>query len=160
MLRNISFRWAAIPVIAWAAFAAFTYQAEPFENYPAAVAYLRQHIEPGDLLLVHADAREGFRFYSDMPAAYGSTGWPCCPRTHVAAPNSSTEAAVKTDLDRLVPRDFHGRVWLFYANRPLHWRYIGLDEGDLWRRTLWDRGCPPGEYVALPNLVISPAICR
>lgn len=163
LLRNIPIRYAAIPAIAWGLATAATYRPEPFEDYPAAISYLREHVQPGDMLLVHADAREGFRFYAPdlmRRATFGSTGWPCCSRAHEAAPNSSSEAAVRADLDRMVPRDFHGAVWLFYANRPLHWKYIGLDEGDLWRRHLWDRGCPPGKYIDLPNLVISPAICR
>jgi len=166
VLRNVPIRFAAVPAVAWALFTAATYKPEPFEDYPAAIAYLREHVKPGDMLLVHADAREGFRFYAPdmapdmMPrATFGSTGWPCCTRSWNAAPGSSKESYVRADLDRLVPRDFHGTVWLFYANRPLHWKYIGLDEGDLWRRYLWDRGCPPGKYVDLPNLVISPAQC-
>ncbi len=163
VLKDVPIRFAAVPAVVWALFTAATYKPEPFEDYPAAISYLRQHVRPGDMLLVHADAREGFRYYApDMMARakFGSTGWPCCPRAHDAAPNSSTDPAVRADLDRLVPRGFHGTAWLFYANRPLHWKYIGLDEGDLWRRHLWERGCPPGEYVDLPNLVISPAQCE
>ncbi len=163
MLRNVPMRFAAIPAVAWGLFSVATYKAEPFEDYPAAIAYLREHVKPGDMLLVHADAREGFRYYASgilVQPKFGSTGWPCCTRAWNAAPGSSQESYVLADLDRLVPRDFHGTVWLFYANRPLHWKYIGLDEGDLWRRHLWDRGCPPGKYVDLPNLVISPAICK
>ncbi len=139
-----------------------THRSLPLEDYPAAVSYLREHVAPNDLLLVHPDARQGLELYSAMadwkpPARYGSTGWPCCPRGRT--PVRSTEVAVRSDLAALVPNDFQGRVWLFYANRPLHWDYIGLNEGELWRKVLWDRGCPPGEYIALPNLVISPMQC-
>ncbi|MEO8099424.1 MAG: hypothetical protein ABI811_17105 [Acidobacteriota bacterium] len=138
----------------------------PLEDYPPAIAYLREHVGPNDLLLVHPDALEGFRLYSamahwDPPMHAGSTGWPCCPRGSSTHPDfgPSSEARVDADLARKISPDFSGRVWLFYANRPLHWKYIGLDEGDLWRRRVWDRGCPPVEYIALPNLVIAPMQC-
>ncbi|MEO5925311.1 MAG: hypothetical protein ABIR70_15930 [Bryobacteraceae bacterium] len=153
--------WKWLPsavAIALTVFAVSTYRSEPFEDYPAAVAYLRAHVAPGDLLLVHPDARQGLLLYApDLPARYGNTGWPCCARGRV--PVKSTEAAVQNDLARLVPPEFRGRVWLFYANRPLHWEYLGLNEGELWRKLLWDRGCPPEEYVALPNIAISPMQC-
>jgi hypothetical protein len=51
-------------------------------------------------------------------------------------------------------------VWLVYSNRALHWRYLGLDEGHLWRHVPWERGCPPAGYVDLTNVVISPADCN
>jgi hypothetical protein len=131
---------------------------EPLEDYPAAVKYLREHVAKGEILLVHPDARQGLLLYgADLPARYANTGWPCCARRHMAV--RSTEDAVRMDLAALVPADYRGRVWLFYANRPLHWEYLGLNEGELWRKTLWDRGCPPEEYVDLPNLVISPMRC-
>jgi hypothetical protein len=156
-------KWLApVAAIGLAVTALWTYRSEPFEDYPAAVAYLREHVASNDLLLVHPDARQGLELYSAMAgwnpkARYGTTGWPCCLRGRT--PVQSTEAAVRADLEASVPSDFKGRVWLFYANRPLHWQYIGLNEGELWRKVLWDRGCPPGEYVALPNLVISPMQC-
>jgi hypothetical protein len=137
---------------------------EPFEDYAAAVDYLRTNVAPGDRLLVHASAREGFRLYAAMagwnpPAMYGDTGWPCCRRADNLPPHSSTPQAVFDDLLRLVPAGFNGRVWLLYTSRPLHWEYTGLDEGNLWRNHLWDRGCPPGPYIELPNLAISPMKC-
>ena len=144
--------------IVMAILAVVTFRAEPFEDYPAAVRYLRAHVKAGELLLVHPDARQGLLLYGgDLPATYASTGWPCCARGRT--PVKSTEAAVREDLSILVPANYRGTVWLFYANRPLHWEYLGLNEGELWRKTLWDRGCPPGEYVDLPNLVISPMQC-
>lgn len=149
--------------IALAAVAITTHVSEPFEDYPAAVTYLREHVQPNDLLLVHPDARQGLQLYSaiahwEPPARYASTGWPCCLRGRT--PAKSTEAAVRADIAKLIPADFRGRIWLFYANRPLHWDYIGLNEGELWRKIIWDNGCPPVEYVALPNLVISPMQCN
>lgn len=157
----------ALPVAAilLAAGLLFPFAAEPFEDYAAAVEYLRSHVAPGDRLVVHASAREGFRLYAamagwDAPAVYGNTGWPCCRRGSNAPPRSSRPEAVYADLARLVPEGFRGRVWLIYTTRPLHWTYTGLDEGKLWRSHLWSRGCPPGDYVALPNLAISPMDCK
>jgi hypothetical protein len=149
---------ASVIAVAVVVVAVVGFRAEPFEDYPAAVAYLRAHVGPGDILLVHPDARQGLLLYGpDLPAHYANTGWPCCARGR--APVKSSEAAVRADLDTLIPADYRGRVWLFYGNRPLHWQYLGLNEGELWRKTLWDRGCPPGEYADLPNLVISPMQC-
>jgi hypothetical protein len=138
--------------------------AEPFEDYAALIAHLGPRIEPGDRLLVHASAREGFRLYAAMagwnaPAIYGDTGWPCCRRAGNAPPHSATPQAVFDDLAAKVPAGFAGRLWLVYTTRPLHWAYVGLDEGNLWRSHMWARGCPPEPYVALPNLAISPMRC-
>lgn len=155
-------RWLAVLGAAVAIATVATHRSEPFEDYPATVSYLREHVQSGDLLLVHPDAVQGLRLYSAMagwvpPAAYANTGWPCCLRGRT--PARSTEAAVRADLAKLIPADYRGKVWLFYANRPLHWDYIGLNEGELWRKLTWDRGCPPADYIALPNLVISPMQC-
>jgi hypothetical protein len=154
-------RWERISTLAAitvALIAASKDRSAPFEDYPAAVAYLQSHVIPGEVLIVHPNARQGLRLYADMSARFGSTGWPCCARGRSAM--RSTEATVQADILSLIPNGFSGRVWLFYANRPLHWQYTGVDEGDLWRRTLWEHGCPPDGYVALPNLAISPHTCR
>jgi len=141
------------------------HRADSQEDYASAVSYLHQHVSPKDRLLVHAAASEGFRLYAaienwDPPGAqYGNTGWPCCARGHDARPNTSTKAAVLADLDAKIPTGFRGRIWLLYPTRPTHWNYVGLNEGDIWRNHVWDRGCPPGPYVALPNLAISPMNC-
>ncbi len=135
------------------------------EDFSGAFQYLKDHAGPGDLVLVHAAAREGFRLYSAMlgwngpPPVYGNTGWPCCARGKDARPGQSTEAAVVRDVTSMIPRGFSGQVWLFYPTRPSHWKYVGLNEGDLWRKTAWEQGCPPGPYVALKNLAVSPMEC-
>ena len=73
---------------------------------------------------------------------------------------SSNARAVSDDIDRMVPRGFSGRVWLYYSARHTHWVYIGNDEGILWRNHLWDRGCPPsGTYIVLQNIAISAMDC-
>jgi hypothetical protein len=164
--RYVPQRWAtvgSVGAIALAATALLRGPIRTFEDYPSAIAYLRANVQAGDRLLVHADAVPGLELYSAIlgwrpEAVYGTTGSPCCPRSF--RPQRASVAEVEADLTRMVDATTKGRVWLFYSNRPLHWSYLGLDEGDLWRRTLWDRGCPPGEYVALGNLVVSPALCH
>jgi hypothetical protein len=137
----------------------------PQEDFAGAVQFLRQHVGPSDMLLVHPSVIEGFKLYARMEnwrdhrAIYGDTGWPCCARDKNASPNSSTVQAVSEDLDRMVPRGFSGRVWLFYSARHTHWVYVGYDEGILWRSHLWDRGCPPGPYKVLQNIAISAMDC-
>jgi hypothetical protein len=64
------------------------------------------------------------------------------------------------DLDSKIPPGYAGRVWLLYTTRPTHWSYTGLDEGDLWRKHLWERGCPPGPYLRFANLALSPMNCH
>jgi hypothetical protein len=135
------------------------------EDFSGAFGYLKSHVRPGDLLLIHAAAREGFKLYSAMegwtgsPPVYGSTGWPCCARGRNALPGQSTVASVTADINAMIPRGFSGTIWLFYPSRPSHWKYVGLDEGNLWRKLVWEKGCPPGPYIALENLAVSPMEC-
>jgi hypothetical protein len=131
----------------------------PQEDLAGAMRYLRQNAGPQDLLLVHASNREGFRLYSAMGGwsgprpVYGDTGAPCCLRI----PSRQTDAA--SDIGVKVPAGYSGRVWLFYTTRPSHWDYVGRNEGEVWRGYLWEHGCPPGPYIALANLAISPMDC-
>ena len=136
----------------------------PEEDYAAAVPFLQRHVAAGDLLLVHASSKEGLQLYSAMNgwqsnAVFGDTGWPCCVPGKDGRPHTSTEQAVLADLDSKIPRGFSGRVWLLYSTRPTHWSYVGLDEGDLWRKHVWERGCPPGPYLRFENLAVSPMNC-
>jgi hypothetical protein len=142
------------------------HQNRPQEDFEGAIQLLRQHVGPSDLLLVHASVFEGFKLYERMEewrnshAIYGDTGWPCCARNKIATPGSSNAQAVSEDIDRMVPRGFSGRVWLYYSARHTHWTYIGNDEGILWRNHLWDKGCPPtGPYLQLQNIAISAMDC-
>ena len=136
----------------------------PEEDYAAAVPFLKHHVAPGDLLLVHAASKEGLQLYAAMNdwqpnALFGDTGWPCCVPGKEGRPHTSTEQAVLADLDSKIPRGYSGRVWLVYSTRPTHWTYVGLDEGDLWRKHVWERGCPPGPYLRFENLAVSPMNC-
>lgn len=159
---------AAVAAIVWAASAAAKYRPLPIEDYRATIAYLQQHLTPGDLLVIHPDAREGMILYSamnkwELPAIYGNTGWPCCPRSRPVSnprlPAIEAIAALRNDLARMIPHDFHGRVFLVYANRWLHWRYIGIHEGDLWRGMLWAQGCVSMDNVTPENMVIASLDC-
>jgi hypothetical protein len=147
---------AASSQAAWKQVSEHRNQAE--EDYVGAVQYLRQHVGPADLLLVHASVVEGFKLYwPGSHAIFGDTGWPCCRRGRFT--RLSTRQAVLEDLDRKIPHGFSGRLWLVYSTRDTHWNYVGLDEGKLWRSHAWDKGCPPGSYLALANLAISPMDC-
>jgi hypothetical protein len=143
----------------------FEDRGRPVEDIQGAVRFLRTHVQPGDLVLAHSEAREGVLFYarregwSKHQVIFGDTGWPCCPRDKEAWPHFSTRDAVIHDLDSKIPRGFHGRIWLLYSTRPTHWQYTGLDEGDLWRRHVWENGCPPGPYFDFQNLAVSPMDC-
>jgi hypothetical protein len=142
------------------------HQNRPEEDLAGAVQFLRQHVAPSDLLLVHPSIIEGFKLYTTMEgwhdnhAIYGDTGWPCCRRGGIATHLASTERAVFADLDRKIPSGFSGRVWMMYSARHTHWVWAGLDEGELWRAHLTDRGCPPGPYLVLENIAISAMDCQ
>jgi mannosyltransferase len=140
-------------------------RAAPEEDFAAAVRFLEPRIRPADLVLVHACCKEGFLLYSGMDGwnsprlLFGDTGWPCCARGKDARPGRSTELAVTGDLDAKIPRGYSGRIWLLFTTRPTHWSYVGLNEGELWRKHLWERGCPPGPYLRFENLAVSPMDC-
>jgi hypothetical protein len=135
------------------------------EDFAAAVSLLQKRVGPNDILLVHACCKEAFVLYSAMDqwnpphVLYGDTGWPCCARGKDARPGRSSESAVIGDLDAKIPRGFSGRIWLLYSTRPTQWTYVGLNEGDIWRKHLWERGCPPAPYLRFENLAVSPMDC-
>ena len=161
-------RWRHMGTVAWIVLIAAGSQAvwkqvsehrnQPEEDYAGAVQYLRHHVAPADLLLIHASLAEGFKLYwPDSQAIFGDTGRPCCGRGQFI--RFSRREAVVEDLDGKIPKGFTGRLWLVYSTRDTHWNYVGLDEGKLWRNHAWDKGCPPGPYLALANLAISPMDC-
>jgi hypothetical protein len=168
MVAQYLVRWRRIGTVAWVVLIAAGSQAawkqvsehrnRAEEDYEGAVQYLRKHFAPADLLLVHASLIEGFKLYwPDNHAIFGDTGRPCCGRGKFT--RLSSKQAVLEDLDHKIPKGFSGRLWLVYSTRDTHWNYVGLDEGKLWRNHVWDRGCPPGPYLALANLAISPMDC-
>jgi hypothetical protein len=130
---------------------------QPQEDFAGAVRFLQQHVAPGDLLLVHASVKEGFKLYTVMdhwnaPVLYGDTGYPCCRR-------DQPSRTVAEDLHSKIPNGFAGRIWLFYSMREAHWEYVGMDEGQLWKLWLTARGCHPGFYMTLPNVAVSRMDC-
>ena len=136
-------------------------RATAFEEVQDATRYLAEQVQAQDLILVHASLREPFELYSRMdrwngPAViFGSTGGPCC----VPKSRRNGEAEVRQELDRLIPKGFQGTIWLLYTTRPSHWQYIGRNEGDLWRKHVWEGGCLPALYKAFPNVAVSPMEC-
>jgi len=71
----------------------------------------------------------------------------------------STPEKVRRDLDAKIPRDFHGRIWLFYTNRPLHWEYVRAEDSILWQNYFWSRKCRPDLYIRFANLGLTPMTC-
>jgi hypothetical protein len=138
---------------------------QPEEDMSGAVRYLRKNVGPSDLVLVHASLREGFLLYTAMqgwtaqPVIYGNTGWPCCPRGRPADVDISTPEKIRHDLDAKIPREFHGRIWLFYTNRPQHWAYVRVEDSKLWQNYFWSRNCRPELYIRFANLGLTPMTC-
>jgi hypothetical protein len=138
---------------------------QPEENMAGAVRYLHQNVAPSDLVLVHASLREGFLLYTGIegwiapPVVDGDTGWPCCPRDQAAGPDTATPDKVLRDLDAKVPHDFHGRIWLFYTDRPLHWEYVRAYDPKIWQNYFWSRNCRPELYIRFANLGLVPMTC-
>jgi len=139
---------------------------QPEEDMSGAVRYLRRNVGPSDLVLVHPSLQEGFLLYTAMqgwtarPVIYGDTGWPCCPRGRQAGPDISTPKKIRRDLDSKIPSDFHGRIWLFYTNRPLHWDYVRVEDSVLWNDYFRNRDCRPELYIRFANLGLTPLICK
>ncbi|HSP69744.1 MAG TPA: glycosyltransferase family 39 protein [Bryobacteraceae bacterium] len=172
LLRRTRWKWDAVVVLAAAVVMFLGVRKQfhegrfqPEEDMAGAVRYLRMNVAPADLVLVHASLREGFQLYTAIqgwtaaPALYGDTGWPCCPRGKPAGRDVSTPEQVVRDLDGKVPRDFRGRIWLFYTDRPLHWDYVHVYDPKLWQNYFWSRNCLPGPYIRFPNLGLVPMIC-
>ena len=138
---------------------------QPEEDMAGAVRFLQKNVTSSDLLLVHASLREGFLLYtaiegwSGPPVIYGDTEWPCCPRGKQAGPDTSTPEEVLRDLDTKVPHDFHGRIWLFYTDRPLHWDYVHIYDPKLWQNYFWSRNCRAELYIRFANLGLVPMRC-
>jgi hypothetical protein len=138
---------------------------QPEENMAGAVRYLHRNVAPSDLVLVHASLREGFLLYTRMqgwtapPVVYGDTGWPCCPRDQPSGPDTATPDKVLRDLDAKIPRDFHGRIWLFYTDRPLHWDYVRAYDPKIWQNYFWSRNCRAELYIRFANLGLVPMTC-
>jgi len=138
---------------------------QPEEDMAGAIRYLRKNVGPSDLVLVHPSLQEGFLLYTAMqgwtarPVIYGDTGWPCCPRGRSPGLDISTPEKIRHDLDNKIPPDFHGRIWLFYTNRPLHWDYVRVEDSKLWQNYLWSRNCRPELYIRFANLGLTPMAC-
>jgi len=138
---------------------------QPEEDISGAVRYLRKNVGPSDLVLVHPSLQEGFLLYTGMqgwtakPVIYADTGWPCCPRGRPAGLDISTPEKIRADLDSKIPRDFHGRIWLFYTNRPTHWAYVRVEDSKLWLNYFWSRNCRPELYIRFANLGLTPMTC-
>jgi len=138
---------------------------QPEEDMAGAVRFFQKNVTSSDLLLVHASLREGFLLYtaiegwSGPPPIYGDTEWPCCPRGKLAGPDVSTPAEVLRDVDTKVPHDFHGRIWLFYTDRPLHWDYVRVYDPKLWQNYFWGRNCSAELYIRFANLGLVPMRC-
>jgi hypothetical protein len=138
---------------------------QPEEDMSGAVGFLRKNVSPDDLVLVHPSLQEGFLLYTAMqgwtakPVVYGDTGWPCCPRGRAPGLDISTPEKIRRDLDAKIPRDFHGRIWLFYTDRPLHWDYVRVEDSILWKNYFWSRDCRPELYIRFANLGLTPMTC-
>lgn len=135
------------------------------EDVSGAIGFLRAKARGDDIVWVHASCAEAYKLYESMargrplPAAIGNTGWPCCPRGRLAARGSGNEERVRADLQRAVPSQFAGHVWLLYTLRPSHWRYIGLDEYVVVESALRERGCATIKTPSFSNVGLSKFHC-
>jgi uncharacterized membrane protein len=175
LARLTKLRWDAVVLLAAAAVVFLGVRKQfhegrfqPEEDMAGAVRYLHKNVAPSDLVLVHASLREGFLLYTAMEqwasppvgsVIFGDTEWPCCPRGKPAGRDVSTPEDVLRDLDSKIPHDFHGRIWLFYTDRPLHWDYVHVYDPQLWQNYFWSRACRPAVYIRFANLGLTPMIC-
>lgn len=140
---------------------------QPQEDTAAAVRYLQARVAPGDLIVVHPSAREGFLLYTAMDGwkvpyrqvVFSGIGWPCCQRDIPVKPPSPTPAQVHADLAARLPPVLTGRLWLFFTSRTTHWDYVGLIEPEEWERYLGSRGCASQSYTDFGGLAIRMMQC-
>ena len=53
----------------------------------------------------------------------------------------STEAAVRHDFDSGFPANLDSKIWLPDTTRRIHWEFVSLDESEITKRILIERGC-------------------
>ena len=54
---------------------------------------------------------------------------------------TGSDADVRNDIDRAIPMNFPGRIWLVYTTRPEHWEFVGIDEPRILNDLFRERGC-------------------
>lgn len=137
----------------------------PNEEAAAAVRYLRQHVAPDDVVWVHASSAESFRLYtrmlgwSDAPARFGQTGWPCCPRGVESYRGMGSKDKVRADIEAQLPVGAAQTVWILNTTRPAHWRFVGLDEPAETGALLRGRGCREQPQTQFHNIAVGQFQC-
>jgi len=137
------------------------YFAEEHEDCDRAVAYLRRHLEAGDVLFVHATMREQFKLYtrgSPLPVTriiYGKIGMPCCPRSGYRNPQQESEKDFTDEITALSGAAMGRLLWVLMTNRDLHWFHLQRNDATIIDRNLAINGCQKlaeekftGVYVA------------
>ncbi len=136
----------------------------PIEDIDSAVLFLRGHVQSGDVLWVHASCSESFKLYARMrgwqgaTVKYGQTGWPCCARG--VFNYTSSEKLVRDDFSSVIPDAFSGRVWLLYTNRFYHWQILGVDEREIMKTILREKGCSETQTPVFHNVGVSSFNCK
>ena len=136
----------------------------PVEDMDGAVSFLRAHVQPKDFLYVHASTSEAFKLYATMrkwtdpPARFGRTSWPCCARG--VTEYGSSEELVRGDFGAALPAHPSGKVWLLYTARPEHWQ-LNIDEPRIMQTILDERGCveTPAAVPAFYNVGVAVFDC-
>jgi hypothetical protein len=137
----------------------------PYEDLDGATAFLRQNVQPSDIIWVHASTGEGFKLYArmtgwkDAPAKFGNVSWPCCPRDVTNIVGTNTVSDVRNDMSAGVPKGFSGTVWLLYTRRVDHWKYAGLDEPQTMKSFLTERGCSEKPTPSFFNIQVDSFKC-
>lgn len=117
-----------------------------FEDYQAAVKYLKGNSGSIDLVFVHGAAAEAYRFYSHQlqwapyRAYIADSGWPCCARNRDTT-SGGNAAKLKSDLEVKLPWPLHGRLWRLYTDRLSHYQYQHFDERPTADDFLKSKGC-------------------
>jgi len=138
---------------------------QPIEDNAGAITYLAERLQPGEALYVHASLREPFLLYTrlpkilKLPARFGTTSPPCCPR---GVPFSGGQARIESalaDFHRLMGPRLPSRFWMLFTQRPEHWFYSGLDEPRVIFDDLENRACQLAQPQLFSGVLLISADC-
>lgn len=143
------------------------YFAEEHEDSEQAVAYLRQHLQPDDVLYVHATMREQFKLYggTSLPIAttrvvYGKIGVPCCPRREYRSPQQESAEDIDREIFALSDAAKGRSLWLLITNRSLAWVHLQRNDIHLFERGLAGQGCNKSEQAKFMGVYVARFGCQ
>jgi len=137
---------------------------EEEEDVPSALRYLRENVNDGDLIYVHASLVESAKLdlkllkWSKAPVLYGNTGWPCCIREEGRGTDRA-EGEVQREMRELWSKGQGRTLWLLFTERSDHWREIDRNDPELMVNGLRQLGCLYKGPVMFSLVIVHQVAC-